>query len=423
MTDGPDERSAGTARHRGADVERKYDLYSHATMADPHPVYRAMREHDPVLRQRSLEGSVDIWFLTRYEDVEAGLRDPRLVRDPALAGHDSVEMPEVFRLVDNHMLNRDGDEHRRLRTLVQMAFTPKRVAALRPRIEAIAHELLDGVVARGRMDLVSDFAFELPTIVILEMLGVPVEDRAKFRAWANAFVEPRFDPEGLAEHAKDLGAFVAYLRALFERRRDDPRDDLLTGLLQARAEGGSDGLTDDELLGTMALLIVAGHETTVNLIANAVRTLLQHPEQLGAAREHPDTIPEVVEEVLRYEGSVERALNRWAAADIEVRGHTIRRGDPVILILASANRDPSAIERPDAFDPSRGRCPHLAFGKGPHYCLGAPLARLEGEVALRAILARLPGLRANADLDALRWRMLPGFRAMEALPIAWDPPA
>ena len=150
---------------------------------------------------------------------------------------------------------------------------------------------------------------------------------------------------------------------------------------------------------------------------------VKHPEHLSAARARPDTIPAVVEEVLRYDGSVERALNRWATEDIELHGQTIRRGEPVILILASANRDPDVIDRPDAFDPSRGRCPHLAFGKGPHYCLGAPLARLEGEIALRALLERLPGVRADADLDALRWRMLPGFRAMEALPVAWDPPA
>ena len=400
---------------------RKYDLYGHAFKRDAYRTFAEMRREDPIYRQVGLDGTTPIWFVTRYEDVDAMLRDPRFVRDEALARdpEDRFVPTPLDRLIGNHMLNRDGDDHRRLRSLVSQAFTPKRVADLRPRVQAIADGLLDAVRDQGAMDLIGDFAFPLPTIVILEMLGVPAEDRERFRIWSNALVEPPMDGEARAAAVRHLTAFTDYLRELFEVRRAAPRDDLVTALLHAAEDG--DALSEEELFSTVVLLIVAGHETTVNLIGNAMLALARHPQQLRALRDDPTAMPRAVEEFLRYDGSVERALNRWAARDIAWNGHTIARGEPVILILGSANRDPSRFVDADRFDPARQPNPHLAFGKGMHYCLGAPLARLETEIAMNTLLARLPSLELAVDEEDLRWRFLPGFRALEALPVRWAP--
>ncbi len=399
---------------------RKYDLYGPDFKRDPHPTFEAMRRDDPIYSQTGLDGKTPIWFVTRYDDVDAMLRDKRFVRDARNAlPPDRIPQPSPLdAMLGNHMLNRDGADHVRLRSLVSQAFTPKRVADLRPRVEAIASGLLDDVAPRGEMDLIDDFAFPLPTIVILEMLGVPSEDRARFRVWANALLEPMMTPEGQAEAVRHLTAFTEYLRALFAERRAEPRGDMLSALVAAGHAG--EGLSEDELFSTMVLLITAGHETTVNLIANAVLALTRRPALRDALAADPDAMPAAVEEFLRFDGPVERAINRWAAEDVEWGGHLIRRGDPVILILGSANHDAERFDRPGDLDVARDARAHLAFGKGPHYCLGAPLARLEGAVALNALLARLPNLRLGVDEADLRYRFLPGFRALEALPVRWD---
>ncbi len=405
-----------------ADSERKYDLYSQAFKADPFPTFAAMREHDPVLHQVGLDGSAQGWFVSRYEDVEAALRDDRrFVRDPALAGHAFADSA-LGSLLNDHMLNHDGGDHRRLRSLVQQAFTPRRVAALRPRVQALADGLVDGIEGRGAMDLIADFAFPLPTTVILEMLGVPDRDRERFRMWSNALIAPALDEGSQAEAVRLLTEFTDHLGALFAERRAHPADDLLSALLQAEEAG--DHLSETELFSTMVLLIVAGHETTVNLLANAVLALSRHPatrDALVAALERGDAqaVPRAVEEFLRYDGSVERAIIRWAAEDVELRGRAIRRGDPVILILSSANRDAEAFPAPDALAVEREPNAHVGFGKGVHYCLGAPLARLEADVALSTLLRRLPALRV-APGTVLRYRALPGFKALEALPVVWE---
>ena len=360
-----------------SDAVRKYDLYGPDFKRDPYPTFAAMRRDDPILQQPGLDGKTPIWFVTRYGDVEAMLRD-----------------------------------------LVSQGFTPKRVADLRPRIEAIADTLLRPLVARGEADLIDAFAFPLPTIVILEMLGVPADDHGRFRAWANALLEPAMTAEAWAEATRLLTEFTDYLRELFAERRARPRDDLLSALIAAEQAG--DRLSENELFSTMVLLIVAGHETTVNLIANAVLALSERPDLRDALAADPSGLPRAIEEFLRYDGSVERALNRWAAEDVEWDGQLIRRGDPVILILSSANRDPERFERPDALELGRSPNPHLGFGKGLHYCLGSPLARLETDVALTTLLARLPNLRLAVPEEELRYRFLPGFRGLEALPVRWD---
>src|SRR6266536_1863289 len=324
---------------------RKYDLYSDRFRAETYATFAQMRAEDPVFCQPGIDGETMIWFVTRHEDVVAVLLDDeRFVRDPSLAltAEDleafSTGLPESFAFIDQHMLNRDGEDHRRLRRLVTKAFTPRMVEELRPRIQEIADELIDTVEARGEMDLVEEYAFPLPITVIAELLGIPVADRDRFRQWSNAIVTPALGPEALAEFCDWMADFVAYLRALFERRRVEPAEDLISALLQVR--DGGDALSEQELFSMVVLLIVAGHETTVNLIANAVLALLEHPDQLVELCRDPARVPAAIEECLRFDGPVERALNRWAASDVELGGQAVRRGDDVIVILGSANRDP-----------------------------------------------------------------------------------
>jgi cytochrome P450 len=403
---------------------RKYDLYSDDFRARTYETYAHMRADDPVFCQPGIDGETMIWFVTRHDDVVALLLDDeRFVRDPALAlPVEQVEaaasaMPESFAFIDRHMLNRDGEDHRRLRRLVTKAFTPRMVEQLRPRIQEIADDLLDEVEPRGHMDLVEEYAFPLPITVIAELLGIPVADRERFREWSNAIVTPALSQDALVEFGARMTAFVAYLRELFERRRREPAGDLVSALLQVREEG--DSLSEQELFSMVVLLIVAGHETTVNLIANSVLALLQHPAELRVVQEDPACVPAAIEECLRYDGPVERTLNRWAAADVELGGRTMRRGDLVIAVLGSADRDPERFPEPDVLDVGRDDVRHVAFGRGSHYCLGAPLARLEGEIALATLLRRLPGLRLAVPPDELRWRPVPLFRALVSLPVSW----
>jgi cytochrome P450 len=403
---------------------RKYDLYSDRFREETYSTFAEMREHNPVLCQIGLDGESPIWFITLYDDAAAVLLDDkRFVRDPALAldaeelARFSSGMPQSMAFLEEHMLNKDGDDHRRLRRLVTRAFTPRMVEQLRPRIQELADELIDRVEARGEMDVVEEFAFPLPITVIAELLGIPAADRDRFRVWSNATVTPALDPEELAHFSELMDEFVTYLRRLFERRREDPGDDLVSALLQA--EDGGDTLSEQELFSMVSLLIIAGHETTVSLIGNVVLALLQHPDQRAALAADPATIPRAIEELLRYDGPVERALTRWAAEDVEVGGQTIGRGDAVIVILGSADRDPARFADPDVLDLARDDVKHVAFGRGSHYCLGAPLARLEAEIALTTLLRRLPRMRLAVSEDELSWRPVPLFRSLTALPVAW----
>jgi cytochrome P450 len=405
-----------------ASTERKYDIYGAEFRADPQRVFRQMREHDPVLRQPGLDGETPIWFVTRYDDVAAVLLDnERFVRDPRLALTEeelaAQELPPLLQAVDNHMLNRDGDDHRRLRRLVTKAFTPKMVEQLRPRIQEIADELIDAVEARGSMDLSAEYAFPLPITVIAELLGVPNADQDRFKEWSDAIITPPIGPEAMERLLGLMGEFVEYLTDLFAARRADPQDDLVSALLAARDQ--EDALTEEEVFGTVVLLIVAGHETTVGLIGNAVVNLLSHPDQLELVRADASLIPAAIEEALRYEGPVERALNRWAATDVELGGQTIRKGELVIAILGAADHDSDRFADADRLDVQREDSRHLAFGRGSHFCLGAPLARLEAAIALETLLRRLPGLRLAAERDELEWRPTPGFRRLETLPVVW----
>jgi cytochrome P450 len=405
-----------------ASTERKYDLYGPAFRADPHATFARMRDHDPVFCQPGIDGETMIWFLTRHEDVAAMLLDDeRFVRDQrlALTEEELAAQPSnpTLELIEENMLNRDGKDHRRLRRLVTKAFTPRVVEQLRPRIQAVADELLDALEARGRMDLSAEYAFPLPITVIAEMLGVASADHGRFKEWSDAMITPALADEEMERFFELMGDFVAYLTAFFEERRSSPQDDLVSALIAARDK--EDALSEQELFGTVVLLIVAGHETTVGLIGNAVLSLLANPVQLALVRDDPSLLPSAIEEVLRFEGPVERALNRWAATDVEIGGHTIRRGELVIGILNSADRDGGRFHDPDQLDVCRADTKHLAFGRGSHYCLGAPLARLEAEIALETLFRRLPRLRLAVEPSELEWRPTPGFRRVAKLPVAW----
>lgn len=404
---------------------RKYDLYSAEFRAEAHATYARMRRADPVLQQPGLDGKTPIWFVTRYEHVEEVLlKDDVFVRNPASVSEAFAERMRPpaggpGAMLSNHMLNRDGESHRRLRSLVSKAFTPAVVRALRPRIEAIAADLLDRVEGEGRMELVSAFAFPLPITVIAELLGVPVERQDDFRRWSNAFVRPQMTAEQQEEAMGQLQAFAAYMQQLVAARREAPGEDLLSRLIHVEEEG--EQLNESELFSMMTLLIVAGHETTVSLIGNAVLALLQHRPVWERLREDAELIPGAVEELLRYDSPVDRALTRFVAADTTLGGKRLRKGDLVIAVLGSANRDEAHFEEADVLDIERAPNRHMAFGKGVHYCLGAPLARLEAEVALRALLERFPDLRLDVDPAELTWRDVPLFRSLTRLPVRWGP--
>lgn len=395
-----------------------FDLASPRFKANPHPTYARLRAEAPVYRAR-LGWRRHAWLLARYDDVDALLRDGRFAKDPRNARPDGGRgaapwMPPMLRPLAHNMLDLDAPDHTRLRALVQKAFTPRRVDALRPRIESLVDELLDRGAAGGRMELVRDLALPLPLTVISELLGVPAADRLRFHHWSTTILSGQPGIGALRLIPAVRGLF-RYLRALFAARRADPRDDLLTALVQAEEAG--DRLSEDELLGMVFLLLAAGHETTVNLIASGVVALLAHPEQLARLRSDPGLAKTAADELARFTSPVELATERYAREDVEIHGARIRRGEMVLGVIASANRDPAHFAAPDALDLERDPNRHLAFGVGAHYCLGAPLARLEAQIALPALLARAPDLRLAVPPEAIRWRKHAFLRGPAEVPL------
>jgi cytochrome P450 len=405
---------------------RKYELYSHEFRQNSFAVFAQMRANDPIFKQTGLDGSTQIWFVTRYEEAQQVLLDDQhFVRDPSLV-YSTEEREKIFgkpnQLIDsmmnNHMLNKDGEDHRRLRSLVSKAFTPRVIQNMRPRIETIAGELLDKVQPNGRMELISDFAFPLPIIVIAELLGIPLHNQNQFRIWSNAFVRPAITEEEQQAAFRLLQEFAAYMQNLVADRRLHPGEDLLSGLIHVEEAG--DKLNEGELFSMLSLLIVAGHETTVSLIGNAVLALLQNPPVRDKIMRHQDLFPGAVEEFLRYDSPVERPLTRIVKEDIVLGGFQLKRGDLIIPIIGSANRDERQFPSADALDIHRKPNAHIAFGKGTHYCLGAPLARLEGEIALRVLFERIPDLTLDIAPEDLQWRDVPTFRSLVHLPVKWN---
>ncbi|WP_208778653.1 cytochrome P450 family protein [Streptomyces griseorubiginosus] len=385
--------------------------FGDAFRTDPHPVYARLRERGPVHRVRlpGVDAHHETWLVVGYEEARAALADPRLSKDGSKIG--MLFLDEE--LIGKYLLGTDPPQHTRLRSLVSRAFTMRRVELLRPRIQEITDDLLDAMLPRGRADLVESLSYPLPITVICELLGVPEMDRSEFRKISTEAVAPT---DSASEHA----AFVRlaeYLTELIEDKRcAGPSGDLLSDLIRTTAEDG-DRLSAGELRGMAFVLLIAGHETTVNLITNAVHALLTHPDQLAALRADMDLVDGVVEETLRWEGPVENATFRFAAETLEIAGTKIVRGDAVMVGLTAADRDAGRYPDPDRFDPRRDTRGHLAFGHGVHYCLGAPLARLEARTAIRTLLERAPALAPDGPPGA--W--LPGMlmRGVRSLPIHW----
>jgi cytochrome P450 len=398
----------------------RVDLLDPAFKADPYPTYAELRSTAPVHRVELPDGR-GVWLITRYDDVQAVLKDGRFVKDwrSALTPEQLAQVPpipEVMEPLSRNMLDMDPPDHERLRALVSKAFTPRLIERMRPRVQAIADALLDSVQDRSEMDLIDDYAFPLPITVIAELLGVPAEDRNNFREWSDAAVSGNSTQEYVEEVLiPHMQAFTDYLRALFEEKRKNPRDDLVSALV--RAEEAGDKLSEHELLGMVFLLLVAGHETTVNLIGNGVLALLQHPDQLRRLRDDPSLIKPAVEELLRYDGPVETSTERFAREDIQIGETVIPRGEMVLVVLAAADRDPARFADPDELDITRADNRHLAFGKGIHHCLGAPLARMEGQIAIATLLARMPKLRLKDSPDSLSWRPGMVIRGLRGLPV------
>ncbi|MFD4131497.1 cytochrome P450 [Streptomyces goshikiensis] len=391
-----------------------------AFVADPFPLYRHLREDGPV-RRVVIAGGLDAWVVTRYEDGLAALSDSRLSSDVRDASDARLlrQLPTSGgESLMGNMLRSDPPDHTRLRRLVSKAFTAHRVAGMRPRIQAITDQLLDALAPAGRADLVADFALPLPVTVISELLGVPVDDRHDFQRWTNRIVTRGAEPPDPAVVNEAYQHMRAYVTELVHAKRAAPGDDLLSGLIAARDE--EQRLTEDELVAMVFLLLAAGHITTVNLISGGIAMLLTHPGQLDLLRSDPELLPGAIEEFLRYDGPVSPGIARFAREDVEIAGVTVPRGATVLIGSAIADRDPARFPDPERLDITRQDNAHLAFGHGIHYCLGAPLARLEGQIAIAAALRRLPGLALAVAPDEIRWRP-GGLRGPESLPVTFTP--
>jgi cytochrome P450 len=398
----------------------RVDLFDPEFKANPYPAYAGLRSEGPVHRVALPDGR-GVWLVTRYEDVSAVLKDERFMKDwrNAMTPEQLAQIPpipEVMKPLTRNMLDTDPPDHERLRSLVQKAFTPRLIERMRPRVQAIADQLLDVVQDSGEMDLIDDYAFPLPITVIAELLGVSAEDRNRFREWSNAAVSEDTTQEYMEKVLlPHMQAFTDYLRAMFEEKRRNPKDDLISGLV--RAEEAGDKLSEDELLAMVFLLLVAGHETTVNLIGNGMLALLQHPDQLQKLKDDPSLIKPAIEELLRYDGPVETSTERFARKDIAIGGTVIPKGEMVMVVIASADHDPERFANPDELDITRADNKHLAFGKGIHFCLGAPLARMEGQIAIGTLLRRMPNLRLADSPESLTWRPGMVLRGLEGLPV------
>jgi len=392
-------------------------LVDPAVLADPHPALAALRESGPVHRIDMRMG-LPVWVVTRYDDVLAALSDPRLSNDP----HNAGALEETLRgdFLSRSLIGTDPPEHTRLRRLVAKAFTARRVEGLRPRVQEIADALLDRITPRGSADLVGEFALPLPITVIGELLGVPEADRDRFRGWTDEMLDRPFDPgSDMARVTEGRERMHGYLSDLVAAKRTHPADDLLTDLVQASDEG--ERLDAQELLAMTFLLLIAGYVTTVSLVGNGTLALLRRPDQLERLRADPSLVPQAVEELLRFDGPVNPGLTRFALEDLEIGGVRIPRGDMVLLAIAAADRDPDRFPDPDRLDVGAADPGHLAFGHGIHYCLGAPLARLEGQVAFTALLARLPDLALDIPEDQLRWTGGGVLRGLRQLPVTFTP--
>lgn len=405
-------------------------LFTWEFATDPYPAYAWLREHSPVHRT-VLPSGVEAWLVTRYADARQALADARLSKNPAhhaeqahAKGRTGIPGERKAELM-THLLNIDPPDHTRLRRLVSKAFTPRRIAEFAPRVQELTDRLIDGFIEAGEADLIHDFAFPLPIYAICDLLGVPREDQDDFRDWAGMMIRHGAGPRGGV--ARSVKKMRGYLAELIHRKREDLRDesddDLISGLIRASDHG--EHLTENEVVAMAFILLFAGFETTVNLIGNGVHTLLRHPDQRARlqrslAAGESELLATGVEELLRYDGPVELATWRYATEPLTLGGQDVAAGDPVLVVLAAADRDPERFDGPDTLDLARGDNPHLGYGHGIHYCLGAPLARLEGRTALATLLTRVPDLRLGVEPADLRWRGGLIMRGLRTLPVEFS---
>ena len=401
-----------------------YDPGLPQVIADPYPVLRQLQAEDPVHWSGRLGG----WVLTGYADVKAALSDPRMSADritPFLesqSGGGQPEVRELCRQVGMWTVFTDPPAHSRLRGLMNQAFTSRAVIRLRPRIQEIVDDLIDRVQDQGRMDVIRDYAYPLPVTVIAEMLGVPAEDRERLKSWSDELAlfigSALATPDKYERAGRSILEMREYFHRLVAARRTRPQGDVMSVLIAAGERG--EALTEEELVASCIMLLFAGHETTTNLIGNGVLALLRNKDQLELLREDLSLAPSAVEELLRYDGPTQ-AMVRIAAEDLEILGRRIERGNRIFAMINAANRDPLQFRDPDRLDIRREKNPHLAFGYGVHFCLGAPLARLEAQIAIPALLRRLPEL--GLLTDSLEWLNSLVFRGMKSLPVSFRPPA
>ncbi|MEU2022044.1 cytochrome P450 [Streptomyces sp. NPDC016469] len=428
MNDSPAEAAsvpAGCPAHTSSAPAPELFTWEFAT--DPYPAYAWLREHSPVHRT-TLPSGVEAWLVTRYADARQALADSRLSKNPAhhaepahAKGKTGIPGERKAELM-THLLNIDPPDHTRLRRLVSKAFTPRRIAQFTPRVQELTDRLIDGFVEKGEADLIHEFAFPLPIYAICDLLGVPREDQDDFRDWAGMMIRHGGGPRGGV--ARSVKKMRAYLLELIHRKREDLGDDLISGLIRASDHG--EHLTENEAAAMAFILLFAGFETTVNLIGNGVHTLLNHPaerDRLQRSLATGDTglLATGIEELLRYDGPVELATWRFATEPLAIGGQRVEEGDPVLVVLAAADRDPERFAGPDTLDLSRSDNQHLGYGHGIHYCLGAPLARLEGQAALATLLTRLPDLRLAGESADLRWRGGLIMRGLRTLPVRFTP--
>ncbi|WP_437957930.1 cytochrome P450 [Sorangium sp. So ce119] len=364
------------------------NLFSDEMRRNPYPLYDELRSGTPVLHYPPS----DSWMIFDHDGVKRALQDHE--------AFSSVVSPPGNR-TSEWLIFSDPPRHTKLRAIITRAFTPRAVTELEPRIRALSSGLLDRTIERGEMDLVEDYTLPLPLLVIAEMLGAPTEDQPRFRRWSDVILDLGTTVSGSEEAARAIAEFSAvsvemqgYLRGLIAQRRAAPQDDLLTRLVEAEVDG--ERLNEDEILGFFQLLLVAGHETTTNLISNAILCFLEHPTELARLRAEPHLLPSAIEEVLRYRSPVQ-AMFRVTRRDVPMHGQVIPAGKPVLAMIGSANRDPRQFRDPGRFDIARDPNPHVAFGHGIHFCIGAPLSRLEARVALPDLLARLTDLSLASD--------------------------
>jgi cytochrome P450 len=374
-----------------------FDPLSPAFRNNPYPTYEMLRASSPILYAEDL----NMWFISAYEDVSTLLRDHRfgrsidhvLTREQRGLPPKPAHLAPFNKLSEHSMFDKEPPDHTRLRSLVHKAFTPRRVENLRGQIQTITDQLLDAVQERGTMDMLADFAVPLPVTVIAELLGIPESDRHLLRPWSQDIVTMyELDHTQEQEHRAIQAAveFSAYLRDLARERREHPQDDLITALALVQEEG--DRLTEDELVATCVLLLNAGHEATVNVIGNGMFALLSNPDQFDLLKRQPDAVPTAVEEMMRYDTPLQ-LFRRWVLEDVTYKGHQFKQGTEIALLFGSANRDPARFDNPDVLDVTRRDNPHISFSLGIHYCLGAPLARLELQIAVAILLRRMPNLR------------------------------